>query len=207
MNLNKRKLFAAVGVALSILLIDQWVKILIKTRMMINEFVKVTDWFYIYFTENPGMAFGMEIIDKLYLTLFRIVAGILLGVYLGYCVKKNLKTGYILAIAAIFAGAWGNVIDCIFYGEYFSSSVGQVASFLPEGGGYASLMHGKVVDMLYFPLIDTVLPEWVPFWGGKSFQFFRPIFNIADSAITCGMFAILLFYREYITGNESSTKG
>lgn len=202
--MNKRKLTIAIITPLLLILIDQIVKISVKTHMMINESIKVTDWFYISFTENPGMAFGMEVIDKLYLTLFRIVAVIALACYLGYCVKKNLKTGYIIAIAAIVAGALGNVIDCVFYGEYFTHSYGQIASFLPERGGYDVWMHGKVVDMLYFPLIDTTLPDWIPFWGGRSFVFFRPIFNIADSAITCGIFAILLFYREYFIETEPS---
>lgn len=202
--MNKRKLIIAIITPLLLILIDQIVKISVKTHMMINESIKVTDWFYISFTENPGMAFGMEIIDKLYLTLFRIIAVIILACYLGYCVKKNFKTGYIIAIAAIVAGALGNVIDCVFYGEYFTHSYGQIASFLPERGGYDVWMHGKVVDMLYFPLIDTTLPDWIPFWGGQSFVFFRPIFNIADSAITCGIFAILLFYREYFIETEPS---
>ncbi|MDD2525842.1 MAG: lipoprotein signal peptidase [Bacteroidales bacterium] len=203
MSLKTKRISVAIGVPFLILLIDQLVKIWVKTHMMINDSFHVTDWFYIYFTENPGMAFGMELFDKLFLTSFRLIAMGVLIWYLAVCIKKEFKIGYIISIAAIFAGATGNIVDCVFYGQLFSHSYGQVATFLPEMGGYAPWLHGKVVDMLYFPLIETTFPDWVPFWGGDSFVFFRPIFNIADSAITCGIFSILIFYREYLSDDHS----
>ncbi|MDD4822559.1 MAG: lipoprotein signal peptidase [Bacteroidales bacterium] len=203
MSLKTKRISVAIGVPLVILIIDQLVKIWVKTHMMINDSFHVTDWFYIYFTENPGMAFGMELFDKLFLTSFRLIAMGVLIWYLAVCIKKEYKIGYIISIAAIFAGATGNIIDCVFYGQLFSHSYGQVATILPEMGGYAPWLHGKVVDMLYFPLIETTFPDWVPFWGGDSFVFFRPIFNIADSSITCGIFSIIIFYREYLSDDHS----
>lgn len=203
MSLKTKRISVAIGVPLVILIIDQLVKIWVKTHMMINDSFHVTDWFYIYFTENPGMAFGMELFDKLFLTSFRLIAMGVLIWYLTVCIKKEYKIGYIISIAAIFAGATGNIIDCVFYGQLFSHSYGQVATILPEMGGYAPWLHGKVVDMLYFPLIETTFPDWVPFWGGDSFVFFRPIFNIADSSITCGIFSIIIFYREYLSDDHS----
>jgi len=181
-----------------ILFIDQFSKIWIKTNMMIGESIRVTDWFYILFVENPGMAFGIELFNKMFLTLFRIVAVIVIGYGIFYTIKKGYKFSFTVAVALIFAGALGNIIDCVFYGVLFSSSVGQVATFLPEGGGYAPLFYGKVVDMLYFPLIDTTLPSWIPWIGGNSFTFFDPVFNIADSVICIGVFYILLFQRKYL---------
>ena len=180
-----------------ILLIDQGIKIWIKTHMALYESKEITGWFYIYFTENPGMAFGWEFFDKLFLTLFRIIASGVLLYYLISLVKRKYRLGYIICISLIFAGAVGNIVDCLFYGVIFGESTPvQVASFLPESGGYASFLHGKVVDMLYFPLIKTTWPSWVPYYGGESFVFFRPIFNIADSAISVGIVILLLFYRK-----------
>ncbi|MDF9829065.1 signal peptidase II [Parabacteroides sp. PF5-6] len=187
-----------------LLLLDQLLKIWIKTHMQLHESIEITSWFYIYFTENPGMAFGMEVMSKLFLTLFRIVAVIVIGYYLFTLVKKNFKMGYIACIALIFAGAVGNIIDSVFYGVIFDHSYGQVATFMPEGGGYATWLHGKVVDMFYFPLIETTFPDWLPIWGGDEFIFFRPIFNLADSAICVGVFLLLLFYRR--TLSESLSK-
>jgi len=194
----KSQLLKVSVIVFLILLIDQFSKIWIKTNMEIGESIQVTSWFYILFVENPGMAFGMELFNKMFLTLFRIVAVFAIGYGIFYSVKKNFSFGFTVAVALIFAGALGNIIDCVFYGVWFSSSVGQVATFLPEGGGYAPLFYGKVVDMLYFPLIDTTIPSWIPWLGGRQFTFFDPVFNIADSAICIGVFYILLFQRKYI---------
>lgn len=182
-----------------LLAIDQWVKIYIKTHFTIGESVDVFGWFKILFVENNGMAFGIEVISKLFLSLFRLIACGFIGYYLYTLVKKRSNLGYILCIAAIWAGAFGNIIDSIFYGVFFSESTYyQVAEFLPTGGGYAGWFHGKVVDMLYFPIIETRLPYWLPIWGGDEFVFFRPVFNIADSAITCGVIYLLLFERKHL---------
>lgn len=185
-----------------VLLIDQVVKIWIKTHMTIGESIPVFgDWFKIYFIENNGMAFGMQFggdAGKLLLSLFRIV---LIGAILFYIrklLKENTPTGVLVGVSLILIGAVGNVIDSMFYGLIFNESTfTSVATLFPEGGGYSSFLHGKVVDMLYFPIIDTTLPSWVPFWGGEPFVFFRPIFNIADSCITIGVAYLLLFQRKY----------
>lgn len=190
----------ALCIIFGVLIIDQAVKIYIKTHMLLHDFHRVTNWFYIYFTENNGMAFGMEIFGKLFLTVFRIAAVAVIGWMLCRFIRANLKTGFIACVAFIMAGAIGNIIDSVFYGVLFSeSSYSQVASFLPSGGGYASLLYGKVVDMLYFPLIETDWPQWMPFVGGEHFIFFSPIFNIADASISCGIVAVLLFYSKYWT--------
>ena len=145
------------------------------------------------------MAFGMELFGKLFLTTFRIVAVILILWYLVDIIKRNLKTGYIVCIAMILAGACGNIIDCVFYGVIFNESTySQIASFVPVGEGYGSWFQGRVVDMFYFPIIDTHWPSWLPIWGGQHFIFFSPIFNFADASISCGIIALLLFYH-YVT--------
>lgn len=193
--LSKGQLSAALIVA--ILLVDQVVKILVKTSMYLHESIYITNWFRIFFTENRGMAFGMELVGKLFLTGFRIVAVILIGWYLINIIKRNLKTGYIVCIALIMAGAIGNIIDSVFYGVIFDESTNsQIASLVPIGQGYGEWFQGKVVDMFYFPIIDTNLPNWLPIWGGRHFIFFSPIFNVADSAISCGIIALLIFYRK-----------
>ena len=193
-------------VILGVLLIDQIIKVWIKTHMYWHESIRVTDWFYIFFTENVGMAFGMEIFGKLFLTIFRLVAVSIIGYFLYKCIKYQLKMGFILCVSLILSGALGNIIDSLFYGVLFNESTpSQIASFLPESGGYAPLFYGKVVDMFYFPLIETTWPDWLPIWGGQEFIFFRPIFNLADSAICVGVFLLLLFYRNTFSkslGNE-----
>ena len=164
-----------------ILVVDQAVKIYIKTHFQLHESFRVTNWFYIYFTVVEWV---LGVFDKIFLTLFRIIAAGLLIWYMVYISrKKQFPTGYVLSIALIIAGALGNVIDCVFYGLIFDHSYGQVAGFFPEGGGYAPIFYGKVVDMLFFPLIDTTLPNWLPIWGGRDFLLFRPVFNIADNSM------------------------
>lgn len=193
----------AVFIIMLLLILDQALKIWIKTHLQLHESIEITSWFYLYFTENPGMAFGLELGGKLFLTLFRIVAVSFIGYYLYQIIKKGYKFGFIACVSLIFAGAIGNIIDSIFYGVIFDHSYGQLATLFPEGGGYASWLHGKVVDMFYFPLIQTVLPDWLPIWGGKEFVFFRPIFNLADSAICVGVFLMLLFYRNTFSSSLS----
>ena len=195
----------AVCIVILLLLLDQILKIWIKTHLELHESIKITSWFYLYFTENPGMAFGIEVIGKLFLSIFRIVAVGFIGYYLYSLVKKNYPFGFIACVSLILAGAIGNIIDSVFYGVIFDHSFGQVATLFPEGGGYAGWLHGKVVVMLYFPIIETTWPDWLPIWGGQEFIFFRPIFNLADSAICVGVFLLLLFYRNTFSkslGNE-----
>lgn len=197
MNKIATKANIAIFIILGVLIIDQAIKIWVKTSMYWHENIRIADWFYIYFTENVGMAFGMELFGKLFLTLFRIVAVAFIGWALYKIIKKGMKAGFIICISLILAGAIGNIIDSVFYGVLFNESTpSQIATFLPEGGGYAPLFYGKVVDMFYFPIIDTNWPEWMPFVGGDHFIFFSPIFNFADAAISCGTIALLLFYTQ-----------
>jgi signal peptidase II len=152
------------------------------------------------------MAFGTEFVDTYILTIFRIVVISALGYFIFKLIKANYKLGFILCFACIMAGALGNIIDSVFYGVIFNHSYGQIATLLPQSGGYSTFLHGKVVDMLYFPLIDTVLPSWIPFWGGKNFVFFRFIFNIADSSISVSVFTLILFYRRSLSVSFSKEK-
>ena len=195
--LTKGQLSALIVIA--VLVIDQIIKIWVKTNMYWHESIKITDWFYIYFTENNGMAFGMEIFNKIFLTSFRIIASIAITWLLRQYVKKDYKTGFLVCVSLILAGAIGNIIDCVFYGEIFSESTHNlIAQFVPIGEGYSDWFYGKVVDMFYFPLIETNWPEWMPFVGGEHFIFFSPIFNFADAAISCGIIALILFYGKYL---------
>lgn len=190
----------AVGIVIAILIIDQLIKIWVKTNMHMHESIHITDWFYITFIENMGMAFGMQIGSKILLSLFRMVAIAVLSYYIWQQIRKNVRIGYIVCLAMILAGAAGNLIDCMFYGLCFTSSSEFYTSYLvPFGSGYAPFLMGKVVDMFYFPLIETDWPQWMPFVGGEHFVFFSPVFNFADASISVGVVLLLLFYRKEIS--------
>jgi len=182
-----------------ILVADQILKFWVKTHMVMGEEIPLFgEWGMLHFVENNGMAFGMEMggkAGKLVLSIFRIIAITGIGWFLNSIIRKKVNTGLIIAVSVILAGAIGNIIDSAFYGIIFSESYYQPAILFPEGGGYASFLLGKVVDMFYFPVINTQWPGWSPFRPGESFIFFRPVFNIADSAITCGVISILIFQK------------
>lgn len=188
-----------------ILLIDQISKFYIKTHFALGESIEVFEWFKILFVENKGMAWGAQIpgeYGKLILTCFRLVAIVAIAYWLWDSIRKNASNILIGAISLIFAGALGNIIDSVFYGIIFDSSLHQVATFLPEGGGYSSLFHGSVVDMFYFPLWEGNLPEWLPIWGGNHFTFFDPVFNVADSAISVGVALLIIFHKKAFPKEE-----
>ena len=182
---------------LSILIVDQVSKILVKTNMTLHESIEIFSWFKIMFIENNGMAYGMELGSKLLLSLMRFVLIAILVQYVLRELRNNSRWGYIVCLVMIVAGAVGNMIDGMFYGVVFDASTPYtVSTFVEPGDGYSSFLYGKVVDMLYFPIIDTVLPDWVPFYGGEPYVFFSPVFNIADSSISVAVALLLLFYRK-----------
>ncbi len=193
-----------------ILILDQYLKIWIKTNMALGEQISIFgNWAFLHFTENNGMAFGWELggeFGKMILSVFRILAVIGIGWYLVDLSKKNAPLGLLISFAMIFAGAVGNIIDSSFYGLIFSESYGRVAEIFPAEGGYASFLHGKVVDMFYFPIIKSSIPAGIQFWASEPepipFTFFRPVFNIADSAITVGVAMIILFHRKFFKHSE-----
>ena len=194
-----RRGWMAACIVLLVLVIDQVIKIWVKTHMTLHEQIEVLSWFKIVFIENNGMAYGMEIGSTLVLSIFRIVAVGVLAWYIADQVRKQARWGYIVCLAMIMAGAAGNIFDSMFYGLIFNaSSEYYVSYFVPFGTGYASFLTGKVVDMFYFPLIVTTWPEWMPFVGGNPYVFFSPIFNFADASISVGVVLLLLFYRKEI---------
>ncbi|MBL7111022.1 MAG: lipoprotein signal peptidase [Bacteroidales bacterium] len=200
----------AILIILVICIIDQVIKILIKTSMVMGQEINVIgNWFILHFTENNGMAFGMDIpgrFGKFILSLFRILAVVGIGFYLRFLIKKLAPFGLVLSVSLILAGAIGNILDSAFYGLIFTDSWGQVAQMFPEGGGYAGFLHGRVVDIFYFPIIRGTWPDWLPFWGGQELIFFRPVFNIADSSITVGVITILFFQRKFFRALEENDK-
>ncbi len=192
-------------VIFSVLLLDQIIKFYIKLNFSYTEHREMTSWFYLYFIENEGMAFGITwggIWGKLFLTLFRIVASGFIFYWLIRLVKSKAHWGMQVCVSLIFAGAVGNLFDSLFYGVIFSESkINSVASLFPAGGGYAKFLYGHVVDMFYFPLWEGYLPSWIPFWGGDYFIFFQPIFNLADAAISTGVISIFVF-QKWIVNDE-----
>ncbi len=197
----KKHTLIVVLTILLVLLIDQLIKIYVKTHFILGEEYHIAgNWFIIHFTENAGMAFGMEFggnYGKIILSVFRILAALFGIYYIAQIIKSRQHLGYIMSVSLIFAGAVGNIIDSLFYGIIFNSSEFQVAQFMPADGGYADFLHGHVVDMLYFPLLEGTFPSWFPIWGGEPFQFFRPVFNFADASISIGVMLILLFQKKF----------
>lgn len=201
--MNKKKAFVSLIVILSVLVIDQLIKVGVKTGMYLGERIHVTDWFQLVFVENPGMAFGWEIEGgKLFLTLFRMVAVAVIGWYIFKLVKENnTPLGYIVCLSLVLAGAAGNIVDCLFYGMIFNNPpYPEVAQFVPWGTGYGEFLYGRVVDMFYFPLIEWDMPDWnwLPY-GGEHCVFFSPIFNFADASISCGIIALMIFYHKQVS--------
>jgi signal peptidase II len=195
-----RKTFVAIAVILFILLIDQIIKIWVKTHLALGEDIRITGWFYIRFVENKGMAMGIELFGKLFLTIFRIVASTAIAYYIYTLIKNQFKLSYILLVSMIFAGAVGNIIDSIFYGVVFNESTPMhVATLFPPEGGYGSWLHGEVVDMFYFPLFNFNWPSWMPVIGGNNFEFFRYIFNFSDASISVGIIVLALFFRKTLS--------
>lgn len=183
-----------------LLVIDQAIKVWIKTNMCLHESIHVTDWFYLSFIENNGMAYGMTFIPKYALSIFRLVACGALGWYIWKQIGEGARMLWLVLLSMVLAGAAGNLIDCMFYGLIFDdSSTYYPASFVEFGDGYAPFLQGRVVDMFYFPLIVTTYPDWFPFWAGEPYIFFAPVFNFADACITTSVAALLLFCRKELS--------
>ncbi len=195
-NVAARRIWMVVAISIAIILADQIMKIWVKTSFYLGEDLPITDWWHLKFIENNGMAFGLELWNKIVLTLGRIVA-VVLFIWFVLQIKyaKGIRTGFFVAMALIIAGAAGNIFDCVFYGKIFNNPMPpEIAVAFPEGGGYAGWFEGKVVDMLYFPLFSFHWPSWVPFVGGEYYEFFQYIFNIADSSICIGVALLIFFY-------------
>jgi signal peptidase II len=197
---SSKKGFWAIALILLILVIDQIIKIKVKTGMALLDNISITDWFNIRFIENNGMAMGIEVAGKLFLSVFRIIATFAIAYYIYRLVKRGFGLTYILFVSMVFAGAVGNILDSIFYGVIFSESTPtQIAVLFPPEGGYGTWLHGKVVDMFYFPFFSFEWPSWIPFLGGSEFEFFKYIFNFADASISVGAIVLILFYRKTFT--------
>ncbi len=210
-NKQHQPYFISLIIILSILIIDQVFKIWIKTNFAIGDHITITNFFYLYFIENEGMAFGMSFFDKKYLTIFRLIASIAIAYYIYKSIKNKSERLLIISLSLIFAGAVGNIIDSLFYGLIFTESTPfQVSEWVPFGTGYAPVFYGKVVDMLYFPIIEANYWSWIPVVGGNSFTFFAPVFNIADAAITIGVIMIIIYeikggFKQKKLNNETPT--
>lgn len=199
MRRETKQALSALMLFLLIILADQIIKVAVKTHMYLHQSIHITDWFQILFTENNGMAFGAEFLNKYFLTSFRIVAVSILIYIIIRNIRRGVSWGLLLCLVLITAGAAGNIVDCLFYGLIFNNPPAPiVAEFVPWGTGYESLMMGRVVDMFYFPLVEFDWPSWIPMIGDKHFIFFSPIFNLADACISCGIVALLLFYRKVL---------
>lgn len=191
-----RKSLLLAGIIVLVIIADQWLKLWVKTHFYLGEGYEITPWFVIKFIQNNGMAFGMELMSKILLTFGRILAVIVFIWALWRILPcRRVRTGFLVAFALIIAGAAGNVFDCVFYGEIFNNPYPpEIATLFPAGGGYAGWFEGKVVDMLYFPLFSFTWPDWMPMIGGREFEFFEYIFNIADASITIGVLLLIFFY-------------
>ena len=198
---QKTKYTLSALIFIAVLVIDQIIKVCVKTGMYLGERIEITSWFQLVFVENNGMAFGWELYGgKLFLTLFRLVAVTAIGWFIHKEIRKGRPMGYIVCLSLIMAGAAGNIIDCLFYGLFFNNPpYPMVAQFVPWGMGYGKLLYGRVVDMFYFPLVEWNMPDWVPVYGGQHCVFFSPVFNFADANISVGVVLLLLFYRKEIS--------
>ena len=197
MTRRQAQALTSAAMAVGIVAIDQIIKIMVKTSMYLHQSIKVTNWFQILFTENDGMAFGMEVIPKWFLTSFRIAAVVLLIWYICRSIKQSIGWGYLVCLTMITDGAAGNIFDCMFYGMIFNNPPSPfIAELVPWGTGYGQLMLGRVVDMFYFPLVEWDWPQWIPFLGSEHFVFFSPIFNFADASISCGVIALIIFFNK-----------
>jgi signal peptidase II len=209
MQVNNKSLITPLAVIIPLLFADQLLKVVVKTHMFLGQEIPVFgDWFILHFIENEGMAFGMKwggSSGKILLSVFRILAAIAIGYYIYLQVRKSANKFKIITLSLIFTGALGNIIDSCFYGIIFTESTFyQVATAFSSQGGYAPFLYGKVVDMFYFPLIETRLPDWLPLWGGEHFIFFRPVFNLADASISTGVLLMLVFQKRFFPKNEHS---
>lgn len=209
---NLRKGWLALFLIIVALVIDQAIKVLVKSNMYLGESIQITNWFFIDFIENKGMAFGLTFINKLFLSMMRVLVSCWIGWYIWKLIRSGARTCYIAFLSLIFAGAVGNILDSMFYGLIFSESTPYtIATLVPFGTGYAEFLTGRVVDMFYCPLITTTWPTWMPFVGGGNFVFFSPVFNFADACVSVGVFSLLLFCRKdleklFASEKEGSTK-